>query len=103
MDKYDIVQLSGGNGRDPTQLVMILQHQLLYGLQTIVVAPLSEPTVVERTPRLRPMINLGERRLQLQVDHLAAIDKRQLGAKVGSAVEHFDRIEEAIGLLFNAF
>jgi hypothetical protein len=47
MDKYDVFEMTGGRGKSPSTLVVVLQHRLLSDLQTVVVAPLGTPLALE--------------------------------------------------------
>ena len=103
MDKYDVFELTGGRGRSASTLVVVLQHRLLMDLQTVVVAPLAAPLATEKSPRLRPNVQIAGRTLQLQTDRLAAIDKRILGRRIGDVLAESDRVDTAIAVLLNGF
>ena len=103
MDKYDVFELTGGRGRPAATLVVVLQHRLLSDLQTVVVAPLAAPHATEKTPRLRPNVQIAGRTLQLQIDRLAAVERRSLGIRVGDVIADSDRIDLAIAMLLNGF
>jgi mRNA-degrading endonuclease toxin of MazEF toxin-antitoxin module len=103
MDKYDVFELTGGRGKPASGLVVVLQHRLLEDLQTMVVAPLDEPRATEKAPRLRPTVQVAGKSFQVQIDRLAAIDKKLLGRRIGDVLAESDRVDVAIAMLLNGF
>jgi phage portal protein BeeE len=103
LDKYDVFELPAGRGMPMPALVVIFQHRFLFDLLTIVVAPLVEALATEKTPRLRPNVHVTGRQYQVQLDRLAAIERRLLVKRVGDVLVDSDRIDVAGAMLLNGF
>lgn len=107
MRQYDVCPIAplGRHGRQSgrRQLVVVLQHQLLAALQSVVVAPLVEATEDVRFKRLRPALSVNGRDYVLAIDRLASVVRRELQDPVDNVSEHRDSIRNALDLLFVGF
>ncbi len=80
--------------------VVVLQHDILDDLRTLLVAPLRPVTASEPNPRLRPLITVAGMAHALAVDMLSVIDRRELDAAVASAETSKVEIWRAIDMAF---
>jgi hypothetical protein len=48
-------------------------------------------------------VRIAGKALQLQIDRLAAIEKRLLGQRIGDVLSEADRVDVAIAMLLNGF
>ena len=101
MRQFDICRLRQREGqRRPVELIVILQSHLFTDLDTRVTAPLVP---MERLPplhRLRPQFAVGRKQHRLIVDRLSVLSTRDIGAVVGSAIEHEYDIRRALEIVF---
>jgi toxin CcdB len=92
--QFDICDLKGSGG----QLVVVLQHRILDGLSTVIVAPISsEQTIIAKVRR--PIEIEGETYV-LQLDRIAAVPRSALGSFVGNLSADGDAIKDGLDLLF---
>ncbi len=98
MRQFDICQLRKPRGR--SAYVVVMQHDELGDLRTVLVAPPRIDSAVEHRPRLRPRVHFDGRIFHLAVDLLAVIDRDQLGETVGSEQSSADTIKRATDLAF---
>ena len=83
MARFDVYALARGGA-----LVVDCQAELLEGLKTRVVVPLIAESEAPKPARtLNPVFVVGGERFVLMTQFLAAVEVRELGAKVGS-LEH---------------
>ena len=83
--------------------VVVLQHDELDKLATVIVAPLMASLPAEAHPRLHPQIDVGSRRAFLFVERMSAVQRRTLGTVVGSAGEQAWAIKRALDVTFFGF
>ncbi len=93
MRQFDVCQLARG------EVVVILQHDLLDELKTVVVAPLMEPARFPVASRLRPQTSWDREIRVIAVERLAAVERRALGPPLGSLEAHRAAIIAAIDIL----
>jgi toxin CcdB len=104
ISQFDICPVRGENGSPRRRrLVVILQHEIARRLETCVVAPLVPEAQLPVLDRLRPVIAFDGKRHVLAVDRLAAIERRTIGAAIGSAAAQRDRLVAALDFLFTGF
>lgn len=82
---------------------MVLQHDVLNDVGTVLVAPLVLGRVEEKRRRLHPVIQLEHQNLSLFVERLAAVDRGEIGVVVGTAAANADAIKRAIDIAFYGF
>jgi toxin CcdB len=97
MRQFDVCRL---RGRRAEQLVVILQHDLVDDLETRIVAPLSDKPFRKLIAGLRLPVVFDGSKFILQIDRLAAIDRREIGAVAGSLATEEQRIKNALDLAF---
>jgi toxin CcdB len=96
MQQYDVCRLK--QKRD--QLVVILQHDTTDELETRIVAPLSDRPYRKLIDRARLPVDLDGNRYVVQIDRLAAIERRTIGTVTASLAAEEQRIKNALDLLF---
>lgn len=99
MQQFDICRLKGDRGG----LVVLLQHEMLGGLTTRIVAPLSPATQSTVLTHVRIEVDVGGTAFVVEMDRLAAVGSATLGPVVGSLELRQDEIKRAIDFLFYGF
>ncbi len=99
MRRYDVCTVRNSKN----SLVVILQHDATAHLATCIVAPLITLFKVEKEHKIRLVIDVNGKPMQLQTDRLAAIPRRMIGGPVATAADHQDEIKNAIDRLFIGF
>ena len=95
MARFDVYALKRGGA-----LVVDCQADLLDGLKTRVVAPLIlESAAPKPARRLNPVFVVAGERFVLMTQFLAAVDLRELGAKVGSLENEGETVLGALDFL----
>jgi len=95
MARFDVYALARGGA-----LVVDCQADLLDGLKTRVVAPLiPESAAPKPARRLNPLFVVGGERFVLMAQFLAAVEVRELGAKVGSLEGESETVLGALDFL----
>ena len=82
-----------------------VQADLLDGLQTRVVIPLTRATTLARKPvaHLMPLLQFNGDTYVLMTPQLAGIPRNELGPRAGSLAEHRDTIVSAMDFLLLGF
>lgn len=101
--QFDICRLRKRTGGAAATLVVVLQHNELSDIATVIVAPLTRDLPAERRPRLHPWIDVPEGQAMLAVERMAAIDRREIAETVGSATKQADEIKRALDIAFYGF
>jgi toxin CcdB len=98
--QFDIVESlnPARSGRYP--LLIILQHDRVIALRSVVAAPLVEATADLMASRLHPSVTIAGRRYVVLTEQLAAIAANTLGRTVASAESVRYEIVAAVDLLF---
>ena len=96
MKQYDVCRLRN----PPDQLVVILQHDLVDELGTRMVAPLSDETNRALIDVLRIPVEIDFGSFVVQLDRMAAIERRMIGQVVGTLAAEENRIKRGLDLLF---
>ena len=89
-----------GAGRKANARVVVLQHELSFGLDTRLVAPLRALDELPALGRMRPDIVLGRKRFRLIVDRLNVVRTQDLVERVGTAQGFSEQIKRALDELF---
>ncbi len=84
-------------------MVVVLQHEYLSQLGTVIVAPLFAEDELEPIERLRPHVRVGRKSYTVAVDLLASLPTRQLGAAVANLEKSRYELSNALDLLFAGF
>jgi CcdB protein len=95
--RFDICEVK------PHGLVVVLQHDATSGFATRIVAPLSTHIGSRSIDRVRLYVAFEGNNYVIQLDRMAAIDIRQLGAVRGSLADIQDEIKNGIDLLLFGF
>lgn len=96
MQQFDVCRL-----RDrPEQLVVILQHDIADELDTRVVAPLSDKPYRRLIGRIRVPVEIDGSPYVIQLDRMAAIERRAIGASVANLQPNESHLKSALDLLF---
>jgi hypothetical protein len=82
---------------------VVLQHDSTSHLATCIAAPLVTSFLPGKEVKIRPILQIEGRAMQLQTDRLAAISRRSIGQVVISVEDDQDMIKNAIDRLFNGF
>jgi toxin CcdB len=98
--QFDVVENLNAASRRQYPLLLILQHDRVSSIGSIVVAPLKEEQAELAGNRLQPTLEVDGRRYVAFIEQLAAVPRQALGRAVGSAEAHRYDIVRAIDLLF---
>ncbi len=96
--QFDIFRLSDHS------LVVVLQHDLIEGLRSRIVAPLvTAAKAGPATKGLNPAIEVSEKLYLIKPEFMSALPVSQLRTKVGDAKHIRDEIIRAVDLLVTGF
>jgi toxin CcdB len=98
--QFDLVENLNPARRRQYPFLVVLQHDRVSSIDTVVAAPLSEVSSEKVDAQLHPMLNIEGRRYVVFVQQLAAVPRQSLGRMVGSAESHRYAIVRALDLLF---
>lgn len=101
MRQFDVLANTDARSAAWAPYLVVLQHDLLDELDTVVVAPL---VLSDRAPRpvrgLNPVIEFSGRSLQVSTQELAGVSRRHLGEVVGTLEGRREDLIHALDLLF---
>lgn len=100
LQQFDIVENLNPIGRSRYPFLVVLQHDRVASIGTVLVAPLTESSSALASTRLHPTIDVGGRRYVVFIEELAAIRRAALGRVVASAEAERYAIVAALDLLF---
>ena len=101
MRQFDICQLRPiGKAGTAVELVVVLQADLVSGLKTRVVAPLTTEAILPAIARMRPAIEHDGTLYRLIADRLSVISVKSLDKTVGSCPDREWDIRRALDLVF---
>ncbi len=95
MRQFDVCRLKARSD----QLVMILQHDTVDGLDTRVVAPLSKRPYRNLLERVRIPVRIDDDDYTVQLDRMAAVSVREIGSVRGRLGDYEQTIKNGIDLL----
>ncbi len=95
---FDICRLKSRERQRRQVLVVVLQHDVLSDLDTVIVAPLDRGMAEEARERLHPRVELADGTAVVLVERMAAIRRNEIGEVIGSAASCADAIKRAIDL-----
>jgi hypothetical protein len=98
--QFDIVENRNPTRRAQYPFLVILQHDRVAALKSVVTAPLVEATANLVESRLHPSVVIAGRPYILLLEQLAAIETGSLGRVIGSAGTIRYGIVAALDLLF---
>ena len=98
--RFDIVENPNRSGRALYPFLLVLQHDRVTSIHTVVVAPLVEIPREQTPNRLHPIIELEGRRYAVLTEDLGSLPRNRLTHVVGSAAAHDYQITAALDMLF---
>ncbi|HYW75976.1 MAG TPA: CcdB family protein [Gammaproteobacteria bacterium] len=101
MCQFDVLTNSDSQSARWAPYLVVLQHDLLSDLGTVVVAPLVREGESPRPLRgLNPVVEFCGERLVVSTQELAGVSRRDLGAVAGTLQTARDALITAVDLLF---
>lgn len=98
MAKFDVFELSN------QRLVVVIQSDYLPVLETQLAIPLFPlGQTPRRSPRLNPVLGVGQKQYVLMPTLIAALPTRSLNVKIGSLRAERDTIADAIDMVLYGF
>lgn len=101
--QFDVAPNPDAARRPAAPYLVVLQSHLLYGMPTLIVAPLRRSEAVEGIADLQPAVTFEDERYAVMVAEMAHIPTRLLSQSIGNLAEHEDAIRRALGRLFTGF
>ncbi|HYA07117.1 MAG TPA: CcdB family protein [Xanthobacteraceae bacterium] len=98
--QFDIVENLNVARRNHYPFLVVLQHDRVAALRSIIAAPLVETAVRLTGSRLHPSITISGRTYVIVVEELAAVEPNSLGRVITSAESIRYEIIAAIDFLF---
>jgi toxin CcdB len=98
--QFDIAQNLNNASRDAYPLLLVLQHDQIESLQSVIVAPLVPSIGGIGKSRLHPVVEISGRLYVVKMEDIAATPRGMIGTVVGSAIERRYDIIAALNLLF---
>jgi toxin CcdB len=98
--QFDIVENRNPASRIRYPYLVVLQHDRLTSIRSIIAAPLIEATAALMATRMHPSISVDGQRFIILTEELAAIPSSGLGRTVNSAEAQRYEIIAALDLLF---
>jgi toxin CcdB len=98
--RFDIVENPNRNGRDLYPFLLVLQHDRVTSIQSVVVAPLVAIPREKASSRLHPAIELEGQRYAVLTEDLGSLPRTRLNRVVGSAEAQHYEIIAALDMLF---
>lgn len=98
--QFDIVENLNARGREKYPFLLVLQHDRIGSLPSVVVAPLVAFDHAGAATRLHPSLTVLDKQYLILIEELAAAPRRSLGPVVGSAEAQRYEIVAALDLLF---
>lgn len=102
MAQYDVVANPDPATSSRAPYLIVLQHDLLAQLPTVVVAPLVKEAF-SPVPHLNPKIPVGSQTFYLSTAELFATRRNRLGERVANAADLHDALVRATDLIFTGF
>lgn len=103
MKRFDVCWAMAQEAAGRRRLVVVLQHEVLSDLESVVVAPLYLAKDLSEIRQLRPKVRIGRSDYVLAVDRLASFPKHQLGDPTANLASSSYEITKALDLLFSGF
>jgi toxin CcdB len=101
MRQFDVLTNPDPQSASWAPYLIVLQHDLLNDLDTVVVAPLTREGEGPHPLRgLNPVVELSGERLVLSAQELAGVSRRHLGSVVGTLEAEREALIHAVDLLF---
>lgn len=101
MNQFDVFVNPDVIDRETKPYLVVLQHDHLYLLPTVVAAPLVPISAMTGIPRLSPQVDLGSERFWLHIHDLGTFSRSYFGSPaVATLKARRDAIVAATDLLF---
>lgn len=101
MGQFSVHRNPAPEDGEPAPYLLVVQHDLLADLATVVVAPLIDDRVFGTPARiLNPVFVVEDRRVVLSIAELAGVSRNTLGEKVTTLEPEREAILSALDLLF---
>jgi toxin CcdB len=100
VQQFDIVRNANAASRRQYPYVVVLQHDRISGLPTLVVAPLARADKERALDRLHPLLRVEGEDYRVLTEELAAVRRTTLGDIVASAEDKRYALITAIDQLF---
>lgn len=98
--RFDIVENPNRNSRALYPFLLVLQHDRVTSIQSVVVAPLIAIPREQTFNRLHPIIELEGQRYAVLTEDLGSLPRNRLTRVVGSAETYHYEITAALDMLF---
>jgi toxin CcdB len=98
--RFDIVENPNRSGRALYPFLLVLQHDRVTSIQSVVVAPLVVAPREQASNRLHPIIELEGKRYAVLTEDLGSLPRNRLTRIVGSAEANHYQITAALDMLF---
>ena len=105
MTQFTVYRNKNPRSRATFPYLLDVQSDLLDGLQTRVVIPLTKAAALTRKPvaHLMPLVPFGGDKYVLMTPQLAGIPRNELGPQAGTLAEHRHTIVAAMDFLLSGF
>lgn len=103
MKRFDVCPATGSGVSGRSRLVVVLQHEHMSDLATVVIAPMFTEDELAPIERLRPQVRVARKSYIIAVDRLASLPARQLGTAVANLEASRDELINALDFLFGGF
>lgn len=103
MRQFDVAANPDAARRPAAPYLIVLQSHLLYGLPTLVVAPLRRIEDVEGITDLQAPVAFDGQNYAIMIAELAHLPSRLVGKSMGSLADYEDTIRSALNRLFTGF
>ncbi len=103
MRQFDLFRNPDAKSARRYPYLVVLQSDLLGGMETVVVAPLAKLKGLTPVKRLTPTIEIDGKSYLIMIHELAAVARDELRKLVGKAAGMRDSITSAIDLVFFGF
>lgn len=103
MRQFDLVENLNARTRSRYPFTVVLQHDIVSGMPTVVVAPLTSASSVTELDRLHPAVTVNGQTYRVIVEELAAVHRSTVGHVIGSLEAERFAIIGALDRLFTGF
>ena len=98
--QFDIVENQNQGTRDLYPFLLVLQHDLVASVQSVIVAPLVRADRAPTTSRLHPSLDVAGSRYTVLTEDLAPLPRNRVSRTLASAEPQDYDIIAALDLLF---
>ena len=98
--RFDIVENPNKAQRQLYPYLLVLQHDRVTSIQSVIVAPLVAASRGPQPGRIHPLLDVNGEQYVLLTEDLASIPRRRLGPAITSAEARHYEIIAALDMLF---